>query len=136
MGAKRWTPEEDTAWIKFFRGETITPPEGREIYAARRRFAIPSVAQLSVTSLHAMATAAARFLPRVPYKEQGCHTKFIEAVQIRAVHPDAVEGWGYPANVFNEAVSAARQALHGAPPPPDVTAPASITADMLEPAHG
>jgi hypothetical protein len=133
--ARRWTEEEEAAWIRFFRGETITPPAGREIHVARQRFDIPTVSKLSATSLHAMATAASKFLPRIPYRGQGDHTKFIEAVQIRAVHPDAVEGWGYPKKVFDEAVVAARQALHGAPPPVEAT-PEMATADLLEPAHG
>lgn len=122
--AKRWTPEEDQEWIAFFRGETIVPPKGREICAARRRFDIPSVDKVHSSALHAMAVAASRYLPRIPYKCAGCHTRFIETVQVLAVHPDAPDGYGYPKNVLDAAVSDARKALHGvaAPQPTEIDA--------------
>ena len=120
MAGKRWTADEDLAWIKFFRGETVEPPPGRDILAARRRFDIPSVGNLHSSALHAMSVAAAKFLPRIPYKGAGCHTAFIETVQRLAVHPDAVDGWGYPKNVLDEAVISARKALHETPAPAEL----------------
>lgn len=108
MGGKRWTADERAAWIAWFRGERKTMPEGREPHQARRQLEIPDISHIDAKTMHAMATAASRYLTQVPYKGAGTHVAFIEQVEIVAVHPEAPYGQGWPPEVFREAVSEVR----------------------------
>lgn len=107
----RWTAEEDAAWLAYFRGEREEIPGSRTVELAMRRFPVPNIAPRSTAEKHAMATAASQYLNSVPYRGDGCHSRFVEDVQRRAVYPDCAVGAGWPQKVFLAAVASARLAL-------------------------
>jgi len=107
-----WTVAEEVQWKAFFQGDRPTAPEGRTIVSARARLHAYSYTKLTNDQQHRMATAAAKFLPQIPYTGQGTHRKFIEDVQRIALRPAALAQRIYPADVFLSAVLAARKALY------------------------
>lgn len=110
MSGKHWTSEEIEAWRAYFRtGQNM--PAGRTLEAALRKVdPRPRLGDLAKPQYHAMSCAVFPLLQEVTYKGEGCHTDFIERVQICAVEP-----WKAPKQtdeIFDRAVSAAREALH------------------------
>jgi hypothetical protein len=107
-----WTKGELVEWRLFFSGRRAEPPADRTIDAARRKLKAYQLRGLSMVQRHAMATAAAKYLPQVPYRGPLTHTYFIEDAEKIAVLPEAFARREWPAEAFRAAVMDARKALY------------------------